>query len=77
MKRPASSLIPASSHPLPKTRFQLGYRGTEQVQNLGVKFPGPFLAGRAISGVRDGHRNRKNRCDFGALSFQVNFKREL
>ena len=22
----------------------------------------------AISGVRDGHRNRKNRCDFGALS---------
>ena len=23
----------------------------------------------AISGVRDGHRNRKNRCDFCALSF--------
>ena len=23
----------------------------------------------AISGVRDGHRNRKNRCDFGALSW--------
>ena len=23
----------------------------------------------AISGVRDGHRNRKNRCDFGALRF--------
>ena len=22
----------------------------------------------AISGVRDGHRNRKIRCDFGALS---------
>ena len=28
------------------------------------------LGNRAISGVRDGHRNRKsqNRCDFGALS---------
>ena len=25
------------------------------------------LGNRAISGVRDGHRNRKNRCDFGAL----------
>ena len=23
-----------------------------------------------MSGVRDGHRNRKNRCDFGALRFR-------
>ena len=27
----------------------------------------------AISGVRDGHRNRKNRCDFGALSLLPTF----
>ena len=32
----------------------------------GIAFSG--LGNRAISGVRDGHRNRKNRCDFGALS---------
>ena len=34
------------------------------------------LGNRAISGGRNGHRNRKNRCDFGALRPLALFVRE-